>query len=193
MDGPCNQFFTGSTFAVDQNRAAGGGDGADGLLQFFERRTCTDDVVKRVARGRVAPEGKVLAAERYFRERAGNGEFDLVHQSRTLADVIGPPPRLDRLHGSFVVIDRSHQNDRGFRRDLMRVPKNFDSIHARHLDVGNNHVEQRAVDFALGQFATGDGFHLVAIAAQGDIEQFADRALVVTDENVTYALLLLLA
>src|ERR1700674_2933920 len=118
MDGSRNQFFTGSTFTVDQNRAAGGGDGADGLLQFFERRTCTDDVVKRVARSRVAAEGKVLAAERYFRERAGNGEFDLVHQSRTLADVIGRAARLDRLHGSFVVIDRGHKNDRGFGRDL---------------------------------------------------------------------------
>src|ERR1700686_5092522 len=105
MDGPCNQFSTGSTFAVDQNRAAGGGDGADGLLQFFARRTCTNDVVKRVWRGPVAPEGKVLAAERYFRERAGNGEFGLVHQSRALADVIGGAARLDRVHGSFVVID----------------------------------------------------------------------------------------
>src|ERR1019366_8440864 len=75
-------------------------------------------------------------------------------------------------------------------RDLVRMPQHFDAIHARHLDVGHNHVEESAVDLALGRVATGDGFHLVAIAAQGNIEQFADRALVVADENVTHADLL---
>ncbi len=97
---------------------------------------------------------------------------------------------LHRLHGGFVVVDRGHQNHRGVGRDLVRVAQDFDPIDARHLDVGNNHVEQRAVDLAFGQFAGSDGFHLVAIAAQGNVEQFADRALVVADENLTHAFLL---
>ena len=121
---------------------------------------------------------------------AGDGQFDFVHQSRTLADVIGRAAGLYRLHGGFVVVDRSHQNDRGIGRDLVRVAQDFDAIHARHLDVGNNHVEERAVDLALGRFAAGDGFDFMAIAAQGNIEQFADRAFVVADENVTHANLL---
>src|SRR5579862_6360823 len=66
----------------------------------------------------------------------------------------------------------------------------LDAIDAGHLDVGNDHIEQRAVDLALGQLATGDGFHFVPITAQGDVEQFADRAFVIADENVTHAPLL---
>src|SRR6266481_3642824 len=49
VDGPGDEFFTRSTFAEDQNRAAGGSDRAEGLLQFFERRTYANDVVERVA------------------------------------------------------------------------------------------------------------------------------------------------
>jgi hypothetical protein len=44
----------------------------------------------------------------------------------------------------------------------------------------------------LASVARGDGFDFVAVAAQGYVEQFADRALVVADENVTHAHLLLL-
>ena len=72
----------------------------------------------------------------------------------------------------------------------MSVAQDFDPVDARHLDVGNDHVEERAVDFALGQLAAGDGFDFVAIAAQGNVEQFADGAFVVDDENVTHASLL---
>src|SRR5271170_3708301 len=74
----------------------------------------------------------------------------------------------------------------------MGMAQDFDSIHARHFDVGNNYVKQGAVDLALGQLASGNGFHLVAVAAQGDIQQFADGAFIVADEDVTHAILLLL-
>src|SRR5208282_1302005 len=190
MHGAGNQFLTGSALAIDQNRAAGGGDGADGLLQLFERWAGADDVVERVACSRVAPQREVLTAERDFRKRARDGQFDLVDKAGTLADVIARAARLHRLHSRFVVIDRSHQDYRGFGRNLVGVTQDFDAVHARHFDVSNNHVEQRTVDLAFGQLATGDGFHLVAIAAQGNIEKFTDRALVVTDENVTHADLL---
>src|SRR5271167_2041379 len=74
----------------------------------------------------------------------------------------------------------------------MRVTQNFDSVHTRHLDIGDNHVKQRTVDFALGHFSAGNGFYLVAIAAQSDIKEFANRALVIADKNVTHARFLLL-
>ena len=112
MHGASYKLFAGSALAIDQDGAAGGGDGADGLLECFDRGTDADDVVERVARGRVAAEGEVLAAERNPGEGAGDGQFDVVHQAGTLADVIGRASGLDRLHGGLVIVDRRHQNDR---------------------------------------------------------------------------------
>ena len=125
-------------------------------------------------------------------ERAGDGQLDFVDQARAFADVIGGTSGLDGLHCGFVVVDGSHQNHGRFGRDLMGVAQHFDAVDARHLDVGNDHVEERAVDFALGRIAGGDGFDFVTIAAQGDVEHFADGALVIADQNVTHARLLLL-
>src|ERR1019366_5469754 len=190
MHGAGYEFFTGSAFAIDENRAAGGSYGADGLFQLLQRGTYSDDVVERVARGRVAAQGKILTAERNPGERAGDGEFDLVHEAGTLADVIGRAAGLDRLDGGLVVVDGSHQNDGGIGRNLVGVAQDFDAVDGGHLDVGHDHVEQGAVDLALGRFAAGDGFHFMAIAAQGNVEQFADGALVVADQDVTHGLLL---
>src|SRR3974377_1048670 len=72
----------------------------------------------------------------------------------------------------------------------MCVAQNFDAVDVRHLDVGHDDVVQRALNLVLGGLAAGHGFDLVAIAAQGNVEQFADRALVVADEDVTHAFLL---
>src|SRR5208283_4125997 len=108
MHGAGDEFFTGSALAIDEDRAAGGRNGADGLLQLFQSRTYADDVVERVARGRVTAQGKVLAAEGNLGKRAGYSKFDLVHEARTLADVVGRAARFHRLHGGFVVVDRGH-------------------------------------------------------------------------------------
>ena len=54
MHGAGDEFFAGSAFAVNENRAAGGGNGADGLLQFLHGGADADDVVERVARGGIA-------------------------------------------------------------------------------------------------------------------------------------------
>ena len=78
------------------------------MLQLFQRGTGADDVVERVARGGIAAEGEILAAEGDLGERAGDGEFDFIDESGTFADVIGRAPGFDGLHGGFVVVDRGH-------------------------------------------------------------------------------------
>ena len=187
MHGAGDQFLAGSAFAENQDRAAGGGDGADGLLQLFERGTDADDVVERVARGRVAAQRKVLPAERNFRERARDREFDFVDQSRTFADVIGRAARFHRLHGRFVVIHRSHQDDRGIGRNLVRVAQDFDPIHARHLDVGNDHVESALSILRLANsppvtVSTLWPSRRRAMSSSSQIERSSSH-----DENVTHA------
>ena len=84
MHGTRDQFFAGAAFAVNQDGALGRGDGADRLLQFLHGRAGANDVVERVACGRVALEGKVLPAERKFFQRPFDGQPDFVHQGRDL-------------------------------------------------------------------------------------------------------------
>ena len=69
----------------------------------------------------------------------------------------------------------------------MRIAQHFDAIGIRHLDIGDDHVIERAVDLPLGILSRLYGFDLVALAAQGDVQHFADRALVVANQNVTHA------
>src|SRR5271168_5313523 len=69
MDGAGDELFAGPALAVDQDRAAGGGDSANGLLKFFERGADSDNVIQGVSGGGVAAQGEVLAAERNFCER----------------------------------------------------------------------------------------------------------------------------
>src|ERR1700758_5563908 len=66
------------------------------------------------------------------------------------------------------------------------MAQDFYAIDAWHLDVRNDNVVERAVNLVARRVATGDGFHLVAIATQRNIKQFANGALVIADQNVTH-------
>ena len=113
MHGAGNQFFAGAALAVNQDRALGGGNGTDGLLQLLDRRTGAYDVVQRVARGGITLESKVLAAERDFFERLG-GWPSLISSTiaRRLANIVGRASGLDRLHRGFVIVHGGDQDDR---------------------------------------------------------------------------------
>ncbi len=190
VHGPGHEFLAGAAFAVNQNRALGGGHGANGLLQFFHGGTDADDVVERVAGGGIAFEGEVLAAERHFLESAVDGQLDFVDQSGRLADVVGGAAGFHGFDGGFVVVHRGDQDDGGVGRNLVGVAQHFDAIGVRHLDVGDDDVVEGAVELSFGHFAGVDGLDLVTVAAQGDVQHFADGALVVANQNVTHARLL---
>src|ERR1700722_17554738 len=191
MHGASHQFLASAALAMNQNRAGGRGHNAHRLLQFFDGAARSDDVVERVAGGGVAAQREVLFAEIEFLESAVDGQLDFVNQARTLADVVGRASGLYRLHGGFIVIDRSNQNNSGVWRDPVGMAQYFDAVDVRHLDIGNDYVVERAVDFVLGRLTGLDGFDPVSFAAQGDIEHFADGALVVADQDISHATLLL--
>ena len=100
------------------------------------------------------------------------------------------PPAFTACNGGVVVVDGGHENDGSVGRNLVGITQHFDAIDVRHLDVGDDHVEQGALDLAPRSIAAGHGFDFVAFAAQGDVEQFADGALVVADQNATHESLL---
>jgi hypothetical protein len=73
----------------------------------------------------------------------------------------------------------------------MGVAEDFNAVDTGHFDVGDDHVKQCAIDLPFCQFTASYCFDLVAIAAKGDVEKFADGTFVVTDEDITHASLLL--
>src|SRR5262249_18296586 len=115
VHGARDQFLAGAALAVDQDRAVGRSDGADGLLELLHSAAGADDIVQRVAGRGVTPESEVLLAEGRLFEGPVDGQLDFVDQSGALTDVIGGATSPDGLDGSLVVIDGGDQNNRGLR------------------------------------------------------------------------------
>ncbi len=138
----------------------------------------------------IALEGEVLAAETLPLHGAGDGETDVIDQPRAFANVIGRAAGFDSLDRGFVVIDGRDENDGRIRRNLVGVLQYLNAIRLRHTDVSDNHVVKRGIDLGLGGFSGIHGLDAVAFAAQSNVEEFADGALVVGYENVTHEHLL---
>jgi hypothetical protein len=87
VHGARNQLFAGAAFALHENGAAGGGDGADDLLEALDSGAVADDVVERVAAGGIAAKSEVLTAKSKIFQSAVDGDADFFHQSRAFVDV----------------------------------------------------------------------------------------------------------
>ena len=116
-----DQLFAGTAFAIDQNRALRGCNGADRLLKFLNRGTSSNYVFEGVSGGGVALERKVLTAECDFFERAPDCQLDFVDQSGRLPNVIGGASGFHCFDYCFVIVDGSDQNDCRFRQEFVRV------------------------------------------------------------------------
>ncbi len=181
-----HKFFTGTAFTMDQNRAGRGSDSADCLLEFVDRRAGANDIVERVTGRSVATQGKVLLAQHQLFQGAAESQLDFIDQAGVLANVVGGSACLYGLDGGLIVIHGRDEDDCGIRRNAMGVAEHFDAIDVRHLDVGDDDIVERAIDLVFCRLSRLHGFHAVAVAAQGDIEHFANRAFVVADENVSH-------
>ena len=165
MDGAGDEFFAGAAFAMDQNRARRGGDGANRLLELLHGGAGANDVVERVAGGGVAAQRKVLFAEIEFFDGAIDGQLDLVDQAGTLANVVGRASRFYGFHGSRIVIDRSDQDDGGVGRDPMGVAEHFNAIDGGHFDVGDDDVVEGPVDLVFRHLPGLNRLDAVSLAA----------------------------
>ena len=131
----------------------------------------------------------LLRAE--FFEHAVDGQLDFIHQAGTLANVIRRPSGLYCFHCGFVVIHRGDEDDRRIGRNAMRMAQDFDAVDIRHLDIGDDQIVKSAVNFILGGLAGLHRLDAVSVAAQGNVEHFADGALIVANQNVSHAASLL--
>src|SRR5580704_13834760 len=68
----------------------------------------------------------------------------------------------------------------------MSMTQDFDAIDRRHLDISNDQIVKCAVNFVFRRLAGLHGLNPMPVAAQGDVEHFADGALVVANQNVSH-------
>ena len=69
----------------------------------------------------------------------------------------------------------------------MRMLEHLDAIDVRHLDVSDDEIVERAINFVLGSLAGLHSFNAMALAAQSDVKHFADGTLVVANQDVSHA------
>src|SRR5579872_3584656 len=69
----------------------------------------------------------------------------------------------------------------------MRMAQHFDAVNVRHLDVSDDDVVQRPINFVLGRLPRLHGLHAMSLAPQGNVEHFTNGALVVADQNISHA------
>ena len=131
----------------------GGGYSADGVFQLLHRGTDAYDVIQRIPSVGIALESKILPAEVHLLQRAIDGELDFIHQARRLANVIGGSASFHGFDGGFIVVHRGDEDYGGVGRNLVGIAQDFDAINVRHFYVGDDHVEECAVEFPFGSFA----------------------------------------
>ena len=165
MDSPRHQFLAGTALAVNEHGAAGGRDGPDGLLQFFDGDAVADHVFQRVAAGRIALVSGVLSPQDNGFHRTGHRHLEFFQQPRPLVNVI-EGPALHCLHGSLIIFHRCNQDDRGFRRYLPGEAQDFNAVSLRHLDVSDQHFIICRTQFFLGGLSGIHGLNFVAFFAQ---------------------------
>src|SRR5262249_46028221 len=153
MYSPRDQFLSGTALAIDEDGALCRSYGANRLFQFLHGGADTDDVIQGVARRGIALKSKILPAEGDFFEDAADGQLDLPDHPWRLANVVGSAAGFHRLDRGFIIIHCRNQDDCGIRRDLVGMTQDLDAIDIWHLDIGNDHVEQRGVELFLCRFA----------------------------------------
>ena len=123
------------------------------MFQLLHRGTDADDVIERVPGIGVALESKILPAKIHLLQRAIDGELDFIHQAGRFTDVIGGTASLHGFDRSFIIINGGDEDYGGVGRDLVGITQYFDAIDVRHFYVGDNHVEECAIQFPFGSFA----------------------------------------
>ncbi len=114
-----------------------------------------------------------------------HGAAQLIHQFVVL-DHIAVGAGIDGGNGG---LDRGHAGDQeeiAGRRNLLAELQKFDARGVRHADVGNHDVKNLRFELPAGGLAVHGHFDAVAFLAKGDLQQFADGAFVVDDQNMSH-------
>ena len=188
MDRTRHEFFAGSAFAGDENRAVSHGHLGDGFQHAAQRGACADDVLEAVFRAELALEEPILGLESAVfdglpDEPAHDVEMSLIEGFFQIPVGTGSQ-RFDRALGASVAGD----DDAGqVRCDLVNLPHQFESVDSGHLDVHENEIDRLARDEFDRRRGVACGGNIVATADENALECAPIEFLVVNDKDVGFA------
>ena len=120
------------------------------------------------------------------------GFIHLAHGAAQLVDeivILDHVAVRSRIDGGDRGLHRGHARDeekiaRG--RNLLAELQQLDASGVRHADVGNHDVKNLGFQFSARGFAVHGHFNAVPFLAEGDLQQFANGALVIDDQNMSH-------
>ena len=125
---------------MNQNCAARRSYCADGFFQRIDRGAASDDVIERIAAGRIPAQRLILATQFDNLGSAANRDPYFVHQCiRSFLNVV-KRARLDGLYCGIEISRCSNEDHSRFWRQTMCMLQHLDAVNLRHLDVGDDHV-----------------------------------------------------
>ena len=180
-----DQFLAGAGFAGDQDAAGLRRDGHDHVEDGAHLRAVADDVVLAGEAAQFAPQvaGFVLEAQGFV--HLAHGAAQLIDQVVVL-DHVAVRAGIDRGDGGLHRGHAGNQQKIARGRNFLAELQQFDAGRVRHANIGNHDVENLGFQFAARGFAVQGHFDAMAFLAKGNLQQFANGALVVDDQNVSH-------
>ena len=187
MNGAGDEFLSRAAFSGDHHAAGLRSDRFDQVEEFAHLRARADNVVEA---GKFAKPAAQVAGLFFQGLRFGvlfHCGTKFIEQPIAFNDVaVGA-----EVHGVNGGVDGWHASDENEccrRRHLFAVAQKLQAVHIRHADIGNHDVEYAGGEPSLGVFAIGRKLDFMPVLAETDLEEFADGAFIVDNEQVGHGL-----
>ena len=177
-----DQLLAGAALALDEHGRGRVGDLGDHLLQLLHLPAAADDL-RVAARGAFLPllGDDVALVVVALPRRLGDDRLELPVIERLGEEIEGARlHRLDRAVDPAMGSDHDHRHVGVPRDDLAQEGQ---AVHARHDQVGHNHIRAVALQSGDGLLPVPTDGHLVPFALQRGREDFPETLLVVHDED----------
>src|ERR1700730_5366894 len=183
VNGSRDQLFTSTAFASDEHAASLRGDGLDHVEDFTHLGTLADDIVETCKTPELATKISSFFFPLETFRNLTNGAAKLVHQVM-IFNYIAIRAGIDGGDGGFHGRHAGNQQEEALGCNFLGQ---FEEVHpalAWHAHVGNDNVEYLRFQLALGGRDIVGHLHAMAVLAKSDLQQLANRALIVHHKDV---------
>ena len=181
MDRPRDEFLARSALAGDQRAGPRLGELLHHADRVAQRRVGADDRIQTVRAPDLPAKGEVLLDQTLHAQQPIDRDEDVVEDER-LGDVVAGS-ELDGLHRTFHRAESGDHDDIRVRGHVARLGQDGQAVHLRHANVQQGHVNPARLEAPQGLLAVAGQHDLEPDLAKDFRERFANRFLVVGDQN----------
>ena len=151
MNGLGDQFFARSRFAGNQNRSFGGGDAIDQTDRFVHRQRTAHDLRQNRLTFDLRSEPLIGNPQASLFSSLAYADVEFVDAVRLGQIIVSPDSH--RLDGVFNRALTGQHDYFGRIRPFMNAAQKLHTIHVRHVDVAQKHVNICLLEFSQRGFA----------------------------------------